>query len=42
MNVLQFPSIDALRRFYEDPAYQPLIAIRQAAGDYVLLEVEGR
>jgi|FrelakmetLWP11LW_1041352.scaffolds.fasta_scaffold33531_2 uncharacterized protein (DUF1330 family) len=42
VNVLQFPSIDALRRFYEDPAYRPLIAIRQAAGDYVLLEVEGR
>jgi uncharacterized protein (DUF1330 family) len=42
VNVLQFPSIEALRRFYEDPAYQKLIAIRQSAGDYVLLEVEGR
>lgn len=41
VNVLQFPSIEALRRFYEDPAYQQVIPIRQSAGDYVLLEVDG-
>jgi len=40
VNVLQFPSIDALRRFYADPAYQKVIPIRQSAGDYVLLEVD--
>jgi len=40
VNVLQFPSVDALRRFYEDPAYQKIIPIRQSAGDYVLLEVD--
>jgi uncharacterized protein (DUF1330 family) len=40
VNVLQFPSIEALRRFYGDPAYQKIIPIRQSAGDYVLLEVD--
>jgi uncharacterized protein (DUF1330 family) len=40
VNVLQFPSIEALRRFYEDPAYQKVIPIRQAAGDYLLLEID--
>ncbi len=40
VNVLQFPSVEALRRFYEDPAYQKIIPIRQSAGDYVLLEVD--
>jgi uncharacterized protein (DUF1330 family) len=40
VNLLQFPSIEALRRFYEDPAYQEIIPIRQSAGDYVLLEVD--
>ncbi|MSO97015.1 MAG: DUF1330 domain-containing protein [Rhodospirillaceae bacterium] len=41
VNILQFPSLEALRKFYEDPAYQKVIPIRQSAGDYVLLEVEG-
>lgn len=41
VNVLQFPSIEALRGFYADPAYQKVIPIRQSAGDYVLLEVDG-
>lgn len=40
VNLLQFPSIEALRRFYGDPAYQKIIPIRQSAGDYVLLEVD--
>jgi uncharacterized protein (DUF1330 family) len=39
VTVLQFPSLEALRRFYEDPAYQKVIPVRQSAGDYVLLEV---
>lgn len=41
VNVLQFPSIEALRSFYADPEYQKVIPIRQSAGDYVLLEVDG-
>lgn len=40
VNVLQFPSIEALRKFYQDPEYQKVIPIRQSAGDYVLLEVD--
>jgi uncharacterized protein (DUF1330 family) len=40
VNLLQFPSIEALRRFYADPAYQKIIPVRQGAGDYVLLEVD--
>ncbi len=39
-NVLEFPSIAALQAFYEDPAYQKIIPIRQGAGDYVLLEID--
>jgi uncharacterized protein (DUF1330 family) len=42
VNVLEFPSVAALRRFYEDPAYQKVIPIRQSAGDYTLLELEVR
>jgi uncharacterized protein (DUF1330 family) len=40
VNVLQFPSIEALRGFYADPAYQQIIPIRQSAGDYTLLEID--
>jgi uncharacterized protein (DUF1330 family) len=40
VNVLRFPSIEALRRFYDDPAYQRIIPIRRSAGDYVLLEID--
>lgn len=40
VTVLQFPSLEALRRFYEDPAYQKVIPIRQSAGEYVVLEVD--
>jgi uncharacterized protein (DUF1330 family) len=40
VNVLRFPSLEALRRFYEDPAYQKVIPTRQSAGDYTLLEVD--
>jgi uncharacterized protein (DUF1330 family) len=41
INIIQFPSLEALRKFYDDPAYQKVIPIRQSAGDYVLLEVDG-
>jgi len=41
VNVIQFPSLEALRKFYEDPAYQKVIPIRQSAGEYLLLEVDG-
>jgi uncharacterized protein (DUF1330 family) len=39
--VLQFPSLEALRKFYFDPAYQALIPIRRSAGDYTLLAIDG-
>lgn len=39
--VLEFPSLEALRKFYNDPAYQKVIPIRQSAGDYTVLEVDG-
>lgn len=41
INVVRFPSIDALRKFYNDPAYQEAIKIRQAGADALVLEVEG-
>jgi uncharacterized protein (DUF1330 family) len=41
VNVLQFPSMDALLKFYNDPAYQKVIPVRQSAGDYTILAVDG-
>ena len=41
VNVIEFPSLDALHKFYNDPAYQKVIPIRQSAGDYTILEVDG-
>jgi uncharacterized protein (DUF1330 family) len=41
VNIVRFPSLEALRKFYNDPAYQKVIPIRQGAGDYIVLEVEG-
>ena len=41
VNVLQFPSMAALEKFYNDPAYQKVIPIRQSAGDYTVLALDG-
>lgn len=41
VTVLQFPSLSALKSFYEDPAYQKIIPIRQSAGNYTVLAVDG-
>jgi len=34
--VFRFSSMEAVRRFYEAPAYQPLIALRDAACDMTI------
>jgi uncharacterized protein (DUF1330 family) len=41
VTVLQFPSLAALRIFYDDPAYQKIIPLRQSAGKYTVLAVDG-
>ena len=41
VTVLQFPSMAALEGFYGDPAYQKVIPVRQSAGDYVVLAIDG-
>lgn len=39
--VLEFPSMDALKRWYNSPEYKPLIAERKAAAATDLIAVEG-
>ncbi|MCY7315142.1 MAG: DUF1330 domain-containing protein, partial [Rubrivivax sp.] len=39
--ILEFADMDALQRFYTDPDYAPLIALRQRAGRGSLIAVEG-
>ena len=39
--ILQFPSMDALKRWYNSPEYKPLIAKRQSASTANLIAVEG-
>ena len=39
--VLEFPSMDALKRWYHSPEYRPLIAERKAAAAGHLIAVEG-
>jgi uncharacterized protein (DUF1330 family) len=39
--VLEFPSMDALKRWYNSPEYRPLIAERQRAASGPLVAVEG-
>jgi uncharacterized protein (DUF1330 family) len=41
VTVVRFPSLQGLRTFYNDPAYQEAIKIRQAAADSLVLELEG-
>ena len=38
--VLEFPTMEALKRWYHSPEYKPLIALRQAhtAGDVIAVE----
>jgi len=39
--VLEFPSMDAAKRWYNSPEYRPLIAIRKGASSGALVAVEG-
>jgi uncharacterized protein (DUF1330 family) len=39
--VLEFPSMEALKRFYRSAEYAPLIALRQQSARSVLVAVEG-
>src|SRR5262249_38512548 len=40
--VVEFPSKQAIKDWYNDPDYQPLIAKRRAAARSVMIAVEGR
>jgi len=39
--VIEFPSMDAARTFYDSPAYQKIMPYRQAAAEAVFLLAEG-
>ena len=39
--VLEFPSMAQAKAFYNDPAYAPLIKLRQSGSDLDLVAVEG-
>ena len=39
--VLEFPSMDAMRKWYRSPEYAPLIKLRQKASKGRLIAVEG-
>ncbi len=39
--ILEFPDMAQLKAFYNDPAYQPLIAVRQSSSQGHLLAIEG-
>jgi len=39
--VLEFPTVDAAKRWYNSPEYKPLIALRQKASRGSLVVVEG-
>lgn len=41
VNIVRFPSLAALRGFYNEPDYQKVIPVRQSAGDYIVLEIDG-
>src|SRR6476659_8586726 len=40
--VVEFPSKQAIKDWYNDPGYQPLIAKRHAAARSVMIAVEGQ
>jgi uncharacterized protein (DUF1330 family) len=39
--ILEFPSMEKARAFYNDPAYAPFIALRQGGSDLEMVLVEG-
>jgi uncharacterized protein (DUF1330 family) len=39
--ILEFPDMAHLRAFYDSPAYQRLVAVRQAASTGTLFAIEG-
>ena len=39
--VLEFPSLEAARRFYDSPEYAPLLKLRQEAARSDIVPVEG-
>ena len=39
--IFRFPNMEAVRAFYNDPDYQPLIKQRQKSADADLLAIEG-
>ena len=39
--VMEFPSLDDARAFYDDPEYGPYIKLRQAGSDLEMVIVEG-
>jgi uncharacterized protein (DUF1330 family) len=39
--ILEFPSVEAARRFYDSPEYQQIIPLRTSASQGALLIVEG-
>jgi uncharacterized protein (DUF1330 family) len=39
--ILEFPSLEAARSFYDSPEYQAIVPIRQANADSTLCIVEG-
>ena len=39
--VLEFPSMEALKSWYNSPEYAPLLALRQRASSATLVAVEG-
>jgi uncharacterized protein (DUF1330 family) len=39
--ILEFPSVEAARRFYDSPEYQEIIPLRTNASQGALLIVEG-
>lgn len=41
MVIIEFPSMDHLMAFYDDPAYQPWKAVRQEIADSRLVALEG-
>jgi uncharacterized protein (DUF1330 family) len=41
VTVVEFADLAALRAFYNDPRYQAIIPVRQAAGDSTVIEVDG-
>lgn len=39
--ILEFPSMEQLKAFYDSPAYQPLKALRQRASQGTLVAIQG-